>query len=76
MVLPETPLPLSSKELERVVRGHLDKCSIAIHLLGTNYGVTPEDSAESLPCLQVKLSAQHARQKNLKRYPQPSHRNA
>lgn len=68
MVLPETPLPLSTKELERVVRGHLDKCSIAIHLLGTNYGVTPEDSAESLPCLQVKLSAQHARQKTLKRY--------
>ncbi len=68
MVLPETPLPLSSKELERVVRGHLDKCSIAIHLLGANYGVTPEDSAESLPCLQVKLSAQHARQQNLKRY--------
>ena len=68
MVLPETPLPLSAKELERVVRGHLDKCSIAIHLLGTNYGVTPEDSAESLPCLQVKLSAQHARQKHFKRY--------
>ncbi len=68
MVLPETPLPLSAKELERVVRGHLDKCSIAIHLLGTNYGVTPEDSAESLPCLQVKLSAQHARQKSFKRY--------
>lgn len=68
MVLPETPLPLSAKELERVVRGHLDKCSMAIHLLGTNYGVTPEDSAESLPCLQVKLSAQHARQKPFKCY--------
>ena len=68
MVLPETPLPLSVKELERVVRGHLDKCSMAIHLLGINYGVTPEDSAESLPCLQVKLSAQHARQKPFKCY--------
>lgn len=68
MVLPETPLPLSAQELERVVRGHLDKCSVAIHLLGANYGVTPEDSAESLPCLQVKLSARHARQKELKRY--------
>lgn len=68
MVLPETPLPLSAKELERVVRGHLDKCSMAIHLLGTNYGVTPEDSAESLPCLQVKLSVQHARQKPFKCY--------
>ncbi len=68
MVLPETPLPLATKELERIVCGHLEKCSIAIHLIGANYGVTPEDSAESLPCLQVKLSAQHARQMNLKRY--------
>jgi len=30
MVLPETPLPLSNQELERVVRGHLEKCSVAI----------------------------------------------
>ncbi len=68
VVLPETPLPLSARELERVVRGHLEKCSAAIHLLGSNYGVSPEDSAESLPCLQVKLSAGHARSGNLKRY--------
>jgi hypothetical protein len=74
-VLPETPLPLSVKELERVVGGHLEKCSAAIHLLGTNYGVSPEDSAESLPCLQVKLSAAHARNRTLKRYLwMPGHR--
>ena len=68
MVLPETPLPLAARELDRVVRGHLEKCSIAIHLLGHHYGVTPEDSAESLPCLQLKLSADHARQHQLMRY--------
>ncbi|HTL56210.1 MAG TPA: serine/threonine-protein kinase [Candidatus Limnocylindrales bacterium] len=68
MVLPEVPLPLSAKELQRVVTGHLEKCSTAIHLLGTNYGVTPEDCAESLPCLQVKLSASRARDNGLKRY--------
>jgi hypothetical protein len=68
MVLPETPLPLSSQELDRVVRGHLGKCSVAIHLLGANYGVTPEDSEESLPCLQVRASATHARDHDLKRY--------
>ena len=68
VVLPETPLPLSAKELTRVVAGHLEKCSAAIHLLGTNYGVSPEDSPESLPCLQVKLSAEHARNRSLKRY--------
>jgi len=68
MVIPETPLPLAKQELERVVRGHLDKCSVAIHLLGANYGITPEDSAESLPCLQLKMSAAHAREHDIKRY--------
>lgn len=68
MVIPETPLPLARQELERVVRGHLEKCSVAIHLLGANYGITPEDSPESLSCLQLKMSAGHAREHDLKRY--------
>ena len=68
VVLPETALPLSARELARVVSSQLEKCSLAIHLLGTNYGITPEDSAESLPCIQVKLSAQRANQKEFKRY--------
>jgi len=73
MVLPDTPLPLVARELERVVTGYLEKCSVAIHLLGTNYGVSPEDQAESLPCLQVKWSAEHARSRPLKRYLWMSH---
>ena len=68
MVLPVTPPPLTLGELEREVRGHLEKCSVAIHLLGANYGITPEDSEESLPSLQVKWSADRAAQTELKRF--------
>jgi hypothetical protein len=39
---------------------YLDKCTIAIHLLGRHYGVTPEDSSESVPALQVRLTAEWA----------------
>ena len=57
VVLPDAPLPMLSRDVETVVRQCLDKCTIAIHLLGQHYGVTPEDSSESIPALQVRLTA-------------------
>ena len=57
VVLPEAPLPMLTRDVEMVVRDCLAKCTVAIHLLGERYGVTPEDSSESLPALQVRLSA-------------------
>src|SRR5205814_10590486 len=54
-VLPDAPLPMPSRDVETVVRDCLAKCTIAIHLLGQRYGVTPEDSSESIPALQVRL---------------------
>ena len=38
-----------------------------IHLLGQRYGVTPEDSSESIPALQVRLSADRAHGPDLQR---------
>jgi serine/threonine protein kinase len=58
-VLPDGPLPMLSRDVESSVAECLDKCTIAIHLLGRHYGVTPEDSSESIPALQVRLTAQH-----------------
>jgi serine/threonine protein kinase len=58
VVLPEGPLPVLSKDVELTVGECLEKCTIAIHLLGRHYGVTPEDSSESIPALQVRLTAQ------------------
>ena len=57
-VLPDAPLPMLSRDVEATVAECLEKCTIAIHLLGRHFGVTPEDSSESIPALQVRLTAQ------------------
>jgi hypothetical protein len=67
IVLPDAPLPMLSRDVETVVRDCLAKCSIAIHLLGQRYGVTPEDSSESIPALQVRLTAERALKHDLER---------
>ncbi len=67
MVLPDAPLPFLSRDVEAVVQECLARCTIAIHLLGRHYGVTPEDSSESIPALQVRCSSMHAERGKLQR---------
>ena len=67
VVLPESPLPMLSRDVETAVRDCLAKCTVAIHLLGQRYGVTPEDSSESIPALQVRLTAEQSHGKDLQR---------
>jgi serine/threonine protein kinase len=67
LVLPDAPLPMLSRDIETMVRDCLARCTIAIHLLGQRYGVTPEDSSESLPALQVRLTAEPACRPDLHR---------
>jgi class 3 adenylate cyclase len=66
-VLPDGPLPTLSSDVENVVRECLMDCTIAVHLLGQHYGVTPEDSSESMPALQLRLTAQQAQSQDLQR---------
>jgi hypothetical protein len=49
------------------VQEWLAKCTFAVHLLGRHYGVTPEDSCESIPALQVRLTSMHAERRKLQR---------
>lgn len=67
VVLPDAPLPMLAREVETLVRDCLAKCSIAVHLLGQRYGVTPEDSSESVQALQVRLTAESAGKPDLQR---------
>src|SRR5262249_26641225 len=67
VVLPDAPLPMLSRDAETMVRDCLARCTIAIHLLGQRYGVTPEDSSESIPALQVRLTAEPADRPDLQR---------
>src|SRR5262249_42901062 len=66
-VLPDGPLPMVSRDVEAAVRQCLEKCTIAIHLLGRRYGVTPEDSFESIPALQLRLTAEQTQRPELQR---------
>jgi hypothetical protein len=66
-VLPETPLPSLSIEIEAAVKTCLAQSAVAVHLLGRHYGTTPEDAAESLPSLQLRWSAEVARERELPR---------
>ncbi len=67
VVLPDAPLPILARDVETMVRDCLAKCTIAIHLLGQRYGVTPEDSSESIPALQVRLTADRSIRPDLQR---------
>ena len=67
IVLPDSPLPMLSRDVETVVRDCLAQCTVAVHLLGRHFGVTPEDSSESIPALQVRLTAEHAERQGLQR---------
>jgi len=66
-VLPETPLPMLARDVEATVRQCLEKCTFAVHLLGRHYGVTPEDSSESIPALQLRLTAEQSHRPDLQR---------
>src|SRR5262249_28556818 len=54
-------LPTLARDVERTMAHCLAKCTLAIHLLGKHYGVTPEDSSESIPAMQLRLTAERAR---------------
>jgi hypothetical protein len=66
-VLPDGPLPMLARDVEAAVRQCLEKCTLAVHLLGRHYGVTPEDSSESLPALQLRLTAEQTQGPPLQR---------
>jgi serine/threonine protein kinase len=66
-VLPEGLLPLDRDELEASVRKYLDQCQIAVHLVGSRYGLIPEGTQESMVELQNRWAGAHTRTHDLRR---------
>src|ERR1019366_2840604 len=56
-VLPDRPLPLIVPELEPIVREHLARITLSIHLVRKNYGLVPEGGIQSLPEVQQRLAS-------------------
>src|SRR5206468_9768817 len=56
-VLPDRDLPLNRQDLVLKVEEALDRCVLAIHLIGASYGLVPEGLQSSVLELQEELSA-------------------
>ena len=58
-VIPNHSLPKEVKSLDRMVRDDLDKCRLAIHMVGEDYGYKPEGSELSVVDLQNRIASEH-----------------
>jgi serine/threonine protein kinase len=74
-VLPEGPLALDRDQLKASVQKYLEQCQIAVHFVGSRYGLIPEGAEESMVELQNRWAAAHARSQDLRRliWIAPSH---
>jgi len=67
VILPDCQLPLNATEMESSVSQFLEHADVAIHLLGSNYGMIPEAGSESVVETQIKLSAAETARKGMER---------
>ncbi|MBL8171273.1 MAG: TIR domain-containing protein [Acidobacteria bacterium] len=64
VVLPDQPLPANRPQLERLVREHLQRSRLSVHLLGAHYGLIPEleNNNRSIVRLQQELAREYSQQ--------------
>lgn len=58
-VMPNHSLPKEVKSLDRMVREDLNKCRLAIHMVGEDYGYKPKGSELSVVDLQNRIASEH-----------------
>jgi len=64
-VSPRRPFGASLGEVESAVREDLRRCRLSVHIVGSRYGVVPEDAVESVPEIQHRLAVENAKQPGL-----------
>lgn len=67
VVFPDRPLPTRATDVECTVREYLSRCDLAVHPIGSFYGLVPEGAEYSLVDLQNRLAADYARTRGLRR---------
>ena len=67
VVLPDRPLPLDAAGCAKLVRENLSRSHLSVHMVGTKYGVIPEDAERSVAFIQNELAAERCRQPNFSR---------
>jgi serine/threonine protein kinase len=66
-ILPQGQLPIVASELETAIRGCLEGCDLAIHLVGDRYGLVPEDTDLSVVAFQNRLAGEASAASGLSR---------
>jgi predicted CoA-binding protein len=66
-VLPNAPLPIVMEEFEKVVRADLARSQLAIHIVGSRYGMIPDGSLSSVVELQIRLSREQGSDPSFRR---------
>ncbi len=67
-VLPEKPLPLFADDLRRRTREEMEEAHAIVHLIGSRYGIIPEDSERSLAEMQCLISSDVAAERQTPRF--------
>jgi hypothetical protein len=60
IILPDKDLPLVEPEFEAAVRECLSRSALSVHLVGSRYGLIPEEADRSVVCLQNDLAAERS----------------
>jgi hypothetical protein len=66
-VLPEQPLPIKADEAIAQAREDLEQCSLSIHLIGEEYGLSPEGDTRSYAYLHNMLAEKRDSDPNFSR---------
>jgi len=66
-VLPAGSLPIEMNAIEERVRDEMGQSDLVLLTIGGRYGLVPEDSEESVPVMQARLSAQLDASRNVPR---------
>jgi len=66
-VLPENNLPLVGPELCEFLQDTLKQCDLAVHMVGSRYGMIPEEADRSVADLQNQIAAELSRESGLER---------
>ena len=66
-VLPDQDLPLEAEGLRAEVEAALEQCDLAVHLIGSSYGIVPEGASESIVALQCELAGARSKERRLAR---------
>ena len=67
VVLPQRNVPLVAEELGQFVQEELARCVMSVHIVGANYGIVPDGSAQSIVEIQHDLALAYGKTRDMVR---------